>query len=64
MILSFSTLIIRGLERNEISIQSVKKNFSAKWKFNFEYYGMPRGHEHDPLYSLHIYAHFFRPIFL
>ena len=36
MILSFSTLIIRGLERNEISIQSVDKNFSAKWKFNFD----------------------------
>ena len=36
MIFSFSTLIIRGLERNEISIQSVKKNFSAKWKFNFD----------------------------
>ena len=76
MILSFSTLIIRGLERNEISIQSVEKNFSAKWKFNFdtaahieligfkEYYGMPRGHEHDPIYSLRIYAHFFGPIFL
>ena len=36
MILSFSTLKIRGLERNEISIQSVKKNFSAKCKFNFD----------------------------
>ena len=23
-----------------------------------EYYGMPRGHEHDPIYSLSIYALF------
>ena len=23
-----------------------------------EYYGMPRGHEHDPIYSLSIYARF------
>ena len=35
MILSFSTLMIRGLEKNEISTQSVKKNFSAKWNFDF-----------------------------
>ena len=24
-----------------------------------EYYGMPRGHEHDPIYSLSIYARSF-----
>ena len=23
-----------------------------------EYYGMPKGHEHDPIYSLSIYARF------
>ena len=23
-----------------------------------EYYGMPRGHEHDPIHSLSIYARF------
>ena len=28
-----------------------------------EYYGMPRGHEHDPIYSLSIYARAFRANF-
>ena len=29
-----------------------------------EYYGMPRGHEHDPIYSHHYLRALFGPIFL